>query len=959
MTVPVIDNGGDPHLPAPKSINPGSTPHSPCGSHRSIHNLAQLLARAAVTEGGLSFYTSADESAKPCCVSYAELQQNALQKSRLLSMIDGVLDSSIVLLHFDTQLETIEWFWAATLAGLLPAISGSFVHDTAQRIKHLNHLQTLLKQPTILTSEKLLHGFYGAEGLRLRTIESLINKVSNSPADTGTIPGTTKCADDPAVLMLTSGSTGSAKAVPLLHGQLLTAIQGKSTHHLTQPGDVFLNWVGLDHVASLCEIHLHAGNLGAQQVHIPATLLLQDPLRFIRLLDTHRVAYTFAPNFFLNQLRKAILAHPPVKTDLSCLKRINSGGEANPTAACDSISRELCHLGARGPVISPGFGMTETCAGAVHAQPILDTAKELEFASLGKCIPGMKMRVMDQESKDKQVPCGEVGELQLTGPVVFHGYFNDPAATAAAFTDDKWFVTGDLAWQDQVGNLNLAGRITDIIIVNGIKWSATEIETAIDEEGITGLIPSFTVAFPHRPTGSPTEDIAVVYSPSYASDDDAARFATATAISKTVAAVTGRNPGHLVPLPVEMLVKTSLGKIPRSKVRAAFQRGDYESYEKRDREVIREYGQSKLRRPETENERKVQRVLAQVVNVSVEAISSDSSIFDLGITSFNLILLKALIQEAVQAPVDIPMSDIMMEPTVAGIASSVDRLLSQAPVYNPIVPLQLHGTKIPLFLIHPGSGDILVFIALATHFPTRPVYALRTRGYNANDSLFETMEETIDTYVQHIRKVQPHGPYAVAGYSLGSTLAFEVGKKLEAQGQEVRFLASIDYPPHISQYVRGQNWLDVLLHISFFLELIDDEIMARATVHMHSHEMTREEALKYVLFISDPQRVQALQLTPELLERIGDIGENFRVHGEAYEPVGNVDHLDVFVADPPGYAALNRQDWRDNKLGQWVDFVRTDAEFYECPGIHANMLNPEYAAAFVKIFKAAMKLRGV
>lgn len=298
-------------------------------------------------------------------------------------------------------------------------------------------------------------------------------------------------------------------------------------------------------------------------------------------------------------------------------------------------------------------------------------------------------------------------------------------------------------------------------------------------------------------------------------------------------------------------------------------------------------------------------------------------------------------------------------PTVAGIASSVDRLLSQAPVYNPIVPLQLHGTKIPLFLIHPGSGDILVFIALATHFPTRPVYALRTRGYNANDSLFETMEETIDTYVQHIRKVQPHGPYAVAGYSLGSTLAFEVGKKLEAQGQEVRFLASIDYPPHISQYVRGQNWLDVLLHISFFLELIDDEIMARATVHMHSHEMTREEALKYVLFISDPQRVQALQLTPELLERIGDIGENFRVHGEAYEPVGNVDHLDVFVADPPGYAALNRQDWRDNKLGQWVDFVRTDAEFYECPGIHANMLNPEYAAAFVKIFKAAMKLRGV
>lgn len=224
-----------------------------------MYNLAQLLARAAVTKEGLSFYTSADDSAKPRLVSYAQLQQSALQKSRLLSTVDGVLISSIVLLYFDTQLETIEWFWAATLAGLLPAISGSFAHDAAQRTKHLNHLQTLLKQPTILTFESLLPEFQGVKGLRLCTIESLLNKVTNFPADTGTTPATTKCADDPAVLMLTSGSTGNAKAVPLRHGQLLAAIQGKITHHLTQPGDVFLNWVGLDHVASLCEVHLHAG----------------------------------------------------------------------------------------------------------------------------------------------------------------------------------------------------------------------------------------------------------------------------------------------------------------------------------------------------------------------------------------------------------------------------------------------------------------------------------------------------------------------------------------------------------------------------------------------------------------------------------------------------------------------------------------------------------------------------
>lgn len=277
------------------------------------------------------------------------------------------------------------------------------------------------------------------------------------------------------------------------------------------------------------------------------------------------------------------------------------------------------------------------------------------------------------------------------------------------------------------------------------------------------------------------------------------------------------------------------------------------------------------------------------------------------------------------------------------------------------MPLQPHGSKTPLFLIHPGSGDILVFIALAAYFPTRPVYAIRTRGYNPNETFFPTMQDTVDTYVQHIRKKQPVGPYAVAGYSLGSTLAFEVGKKLEAQGQEVRFLASIDYPPHISPYVHGQNWHNVLLHISFFLELIDEDIMACATDYLHQNgkTMTHEDALRYVLSISDAERVAALALTPERLERISDIGENFRVHGEAYTPSGSVDHLDVFVADPPGYAAKDRKDWRDNKLGRWVEFVRSDAEFYECPGIHARMLNPEFVPEFVKNFKAAMKRRGV
>ena len=339
-------------------------------------------------------------------------------------------------------------------------------------------------------------------------------------------------------------------------------------------------------------------SLGSDQVHVPATEMLRNPLHFVHLLDTHKVAYTFAPNFFLTKVRDSLAASPAITADLSRLKALISGGESNVVATCDTLTRELRRFGIRGEVIRPGFGMTETCAGSIYSQacPSYDLARGLEFANLGTCIPGIEMRVMRLAARGEQAACGEVGELQVAGPIVFDHYFNNPAATADAFTPDGWFMTGDLAWLDESGNLNLAGRTKDTIIVNGVKWSSTEIETTIEEEGIPGLMPSFTVAFPHRAAGSPTEDIAVVYSPVYAPDNHHARFETATAIAKTVALVTGQKPAHLIPLPQEMLDKSSLGKISRTKVRTALEKGEYAAFEQEDVKALESYRGSKWRR---------------------------------------------------------------------------------------------------------------------------------------------------------------------------------------------------------------------------------------------------------------------------------------------------------------------------------------------------------------------------
>ncbi|KAI6784037.1 uncharacterized protein J7T54_004583 [Emericellopsis cladophorae] len=897
----------------------------------SLSNLSQLLTRAAVSSGGLTFYDLVNGELQSAWVSYSQLLADTIENASLLLHHPAIASSAILLLHFDSQRENIIWFWAATFAGHTPAISTPFVNDTTQRRKHLCHLHTLLDRPIVLTSKRLTHEFLGMEELTVHEVESLQNSADRDAGCPTVLSGPEKGPMDIAALMLTSGSTGNAKAVTLRHGQVLAAVEGKHAHHSTAAGSVFLNWVGMDHVASLTEIHLHAMLLGCDQIHVPASELLTQPLQFIHLLDRHKITYTFAPNFFLTKLRDSLTGSAVALTaDLRPLKALISGGESNVVATCDELTRQLRQFGAVGDVIRPGFGT---------------------------CMPGIAMRVTRLSHPGKHADLGEVGELQISGPVVFDRYYNDPKATVDSFTPDGWFITGDLAYLDEAGNLNLTGRTKDTIIVNGAKWSCAQIETAIEEEGIPGRVPTYTVAFPTRKTGSPTEDIAVVYAPAYAPHDHHARFETATSIAKAVALVTSKKPAHLIPLPQSLLEKSSLGKISRTKVRTALENGDYGEFERSDLLALERYRQARWRPAETATEKTVQLTVAELLEMRPEQVNLNSSIFDLGVDSFNLIQLKTRIQKAVEAQIDIPMSVLLTEPTVGAISSAIDTILSQAPAYNPIVPLQPHGSGTPLFCIHPGSGDILVFIALAAHFSTRPVYAIRTRGYNPNERLFDSIQETAHTYAEHIRLTQPVGPYAIAGYSLGSTLAYEVGKVLEAQGQDVKFLASIDYPPHIAEYVQSLNWIDVLLHIAFFLELIDELTMVEITPSMHT--LDRRAALSYILDIGDKDRVTALAMDHERLGLISDIAENFRVNVERYEPMGKIKHLDVFVAEPPTYAAKNRQDWRVNKLGRWTELCESEVRFHDCPGIHAKMLNREHVADFAKIFKAAMRRRGV
>jgi len=230
-----------------------------------------------------------------------------------------------------------------------------------------------------------------------------------------------------------------------------------------------MNWTGLDHVAGLIEIHIHALSLAANQCHIPGQTIMTDPMTFLQKLHEHKVSYTFAPNFFLALLVQELLSNSNKSSifDLSSLRAFVSGGESNVVETCVKLTSLLQLHGAPPSFIRPGFGMTETGAGSIYSLecPAYDVSRKGEFACLGHCIPGIEMRIVDENGME--VDANKLGELQIRGNVVFEQYHNDTHASHQSWTGDGWFRTGDRGFLDSNRRLHLTSRDKDTVIING------------------------------------------------------------------------------------------------------------------------------------------------------------------------------------------------------------------------------------------------------------------------------------------------------------------------------------------------------------------------------------------------------------------------------------------------------------------------------------------------------------
>ena len=848
-----------------------------------------------------------------------------------------------VVLLLERAGDFIPAFWACVLGGYVPCPLVPIRNDPERWAKHLAHVDTLLDHPLLLTTETLKKELPDtAAGIDLNALRAGAPEESVYDAH----------VDDPAVLVLTSGSTGNAKAVMLTHGNLLASMAGKNERQRLTAIDVTLNWISFDHVAALLEAHLLPLSVGAMQLHAEPTAIIADPLLFLRIIDRYRVSMSFAPNFLFAQVSAALQSAKPEASglgprtlDLSCLRHIVSGGEAIAVETGQHFLELLAPYGLARNALWPAFGMTETCAGSVYSREFPEGDTEREFASLGLPVNGLQMRIADE--RGVLLPVGESGELQLRGPMIFKRYYNNAEATRAAFTVDGWFRTGDLGCIED-GRLSLVGRSKDSIIVNGANYFSHELEATLTQ--LDGIAHSFVAAFPTRRSGDATEQLVVAFAASFPLEDEARLYRLLLAIRNSTILLWGFKPTFILPLPKDAFPKTSLGKIQRALLRKRLEAGEFAGSEAYVAGMTkRQIGEYVPVAGHTEAV--IAGIFGEMFEVAQETISATVSFFDFGGTSLEVLKLKRHLESRLGIA-NLPIVTILQNPTVRMLASRVssgERL--DAGVYDPIVPLNLSGAKTPLFCVHPGVGEILVFVNLARYFVNeRPFYALRARGFNDGEAYFSSFDQMVGVYVDAIRRRQPYGPYAVAGYSYGGVVAFEIAKVLESQGERVDFVGSFNLPPHIKYRMDELDTVEGAVNLAFFLSLIDKQQAQELPSQLRA-ALPERDPYAYLVGIAPPERLAELDLDLPKFAAWAALAQSLLTMGRSYAPSGKVQSMSVFYAVP---LRGTKEDWLNNELRRWDEFTRSPNRYIDVPGEHYTLMGPRHVATFQAVLRAEL-----
>jgi len=395
-----------------------------------------------------------------------------------------------------------------------------------------------------------------------------------------------------AMYQLTSGSTGSPKAVQITHANLVANSVGMATAvDLDTSTDVMVSWLPLSHDMGMVGFLTAPMQLGIELVAAAPDQFLRRPALWPELITRYRGTITAAPNFAYALLARTLERAQPGDYDLSSLRVAINGAE--PLDARDV--RRVAHAGARFGLppgaITPAYGMAETTLSItfdtspqvvnvdtisrrdLHERAVAtpDAAGDARsIVSLGVPVIGIQIRVVDERSRPLRPR--RVGSIEVRGPAVSSGYLTDNGWRDGP-TADGWLCTGDLGYLDEHGSLHVCGRAKDVIVIAGKNLYPTDIERAAC--AVSGVRAGNAVAI--RVDVDDGREGFAVLAESAQSGDAAEVERIRAEITRAVIQAVGYSPRAVLALPPGTLPKTPSGKLQRRKAAELFARVGAES----------------------------------------------------------------------------------------------------------------------------------------------------------------------------------------------------------------------------------------------------------------------------------------------------------------------------------------------------------------------------------------------
>jgi amino acid adenylation domain-containing protein len=600
----------------------------------------------------------------------------------------------------------------------------------------------------------------------------------------------TRNADSPLMLAFTSGTSGSPKAAVITHGVMLNLVRGATNALRLGPDDRMPMLFPVSMAVAAYPLFLpllNGGTLATLDVRSEGL----EPVG--SFLERERITVTYMAPTVVRFLVDALAGRT-----FPDLRLVALGGEV--------VDREVLRLTADvfGPTqIANGYGTTETGVVTLSVLDVADLDKPpdnndnntddaagVASTPVGYPVPDVEITILDDNGEP--VPAGVAGEVAVSSPYVFRGYWRHPALSRRVLSPDRlgrenWrtYRTGDIGRLDEHGALVVLGRLDTRVKVRGRSVVVADVEASVQQ--LDDIADVAVIAVSDNGVVELTAFVVLRV--------DAAADVDGTALR---AALLEHHEPYRVPsrwIVLDELPRLPNGKLDRRRLASAARSVD---------QPVEPVAPPRRAAPETDELVSMQVALRDLWSriLPGRTVGLDDDFVALGGDSLKAAEMVLVVER--ELAVAVPMGQLVHANTVRRLAEVLIQLRHNAEVATTVACVNPGDESRPrLWFVHDLHGSAYRIRHLARELgDDQPIWSFESPLLQGEPNQATSLAMFAARYVIDLRREQPTGPYWLAGFSFGAVCVYEIARQLRVRGEEVAFLGIVDVGPGY----QGPGW---------------------------------------------------------------------------------------------------------------------------------------------------------